>query len=118
MNHFISLDTAKEMTKRYRDNNESILENASKGQNILPLCETFDRSAFDTLLAKTGCTAIRLYYGMDVDLKIHAIVVAVNGNDEDMLLSSSSSSSIDVEDIVEESRRCPDSCPPPSDLNS
>ena len=55
---------------------------------------------------------------MDSSLKVHAIVVAVNGDDEDMLPAVSVSMvSGDEEDIGENAYRCPEECPPSSDLN-
>ena len=117
MNHFISLTTAETMTGRYRQNREAILKTEYQQQNILPLSETFDRAAFDTLLAKTGCTGLRIYYGMNADYQIHAIIVAVNENNED-ILPSSSMTATEEEDIVDNGNRCPELCPPQSPLNS
>ncbi len=116
MSHFISLSDAIAMTERFRDNRDSVLDLEYRGQNILALSETFDRAAFDTLLDKTGCASLRIYYGMSVDLKIHAIVVAVNEDNEDILPSTSSITN-DDEDIVDNANRCPELCPPSSPLN-
>lgn len=112
MSQFISLPTAEDMTERYRDYRETILGNSYKNQNILPICETFDKSYFTTLLGQSGCTAVRVYYGMDEYYKVHAIVVAVDSEDEDILAAE------DAVKIIEDSRRCPDDCPPSSPLNS
>ena len=64
MNNFISLAQATAMTTMYRKNMESILDPKYQGQDILPICETFDRGAFDALLAEADCTYIRVYLGM------------------------------------------------------
>lgn len=114
--HFISLGTAIEMTALYRSDKEAILATGFQNQNILPNSETFNRDALDTLLAKEGCAGLRIYYGMDENLKVHAIIVAVNEDNEDMLPSGNSLIE-NGEDIVEEGQRCPDLCPPPSPLN-
>ena len=116
MNHFISLQKAVEMTTRYRAEKENVLAPAYKGQNLIAKCETFDRDAFDTLLSNPGCVSIRVYYGMDDNLKVHAIVVGVNAKNEDILPGTQNALDSGGE-IVEESRRCPDDCPPPSPLN-
>jgi hypothetical protein len=119
-NHFISLQTGIEMTTLYRQEKENILATAYQDQNILPISETFDRAAFDTLLAESGCTAIRIYYGMSEDLLVHAIIVGVNENNEDILPSSEntlSNSATTDEVIVEQGIRCPEDCAPPSPLN-
>lgn len=119
--HFITLSQAVEMTSTYRNNRENILAQDYKGKDILPLSETFNRAAFDKLLATPGCEGLRLYYGMDLNLQLHAVVVAVNADNQDLLPSSSSASSAEGSGddvIVEEGQRCPPICPDPSPLNS
>jgi hypothetical protein len=117
-NHFITLDTAVQMTALYRRQMENILAEPFKGQNILAVCETFDRAAFDTLLSEADCTAVRIYYGMSDDLKIHAIGVGVNSKNEDILPVNGKVSALTTTPvIIEESYRCPDKCPPGSPLN-
>jgi hypothetical protein len=113
MSQFISIETAVDMTTLYRQDRETILGTSYKNQNILPKCETFDRGVFDDVLAQTGCAGIRIYYGMDSNNKVHAIIVGVNGSDEDIIFPNTDNSL-----IAEESRRCPDDCPPASDLNT
>jgi hypothetical protein len=119
-NHFISLQTGIDMTTLYRQEKENILATAYKNQNILPISETFDRTAIDTLLAETGCAAVRIYYGMSEDLLIHAIIVGVDENNEDILPSEANvlSNSVETdESILEQGVRCPEDCAPPSPLN-
>lgn len=111
---FISLAQAIEMTTQYRQNKDSVISSSFSGQNIIPICDKFERKVFDVLLAKPDCTAIRIYYGMDTELKIHPIIVPVNQNDEDILPDESI---LEGEDIGEDSLRCPPYCPPPSPLN-
>lgn len=118
-NHLISLEAASKMTAFYRQEMNNILAEPFKGQNILAVCETFDRAALDALLNQADCTAVRIYYGMSEDMKIHAIVVGVNSDNEDILPATSAelvSESDEV--IIEEAFRCPDYCPPKSPLNS
>ena len=119
-NHFITLQTGIDMTTLYRQERENILAAAYKNQNILPLSETFDRAAIDAILGQTGCTGFRIYYGMTEDLLVHAILVGVNENNEDILPSSKnvlSDSATTDEAILEQGVRCPEDCAPPSPLN-
>ena len=109
--HFIPLIDAIDMTNLYRSQLENILQPEMKDREILPLSETFSREAFDTLLAQEGCEGIRFYLGMDESLKIHIIAVGVNNMNEDMLNDQESL-------IIENSWRCPNTCPPVSVLNS
>lgn len=114
MSDFISLNQAIDMTTLYRSEKDNILKTEYENQAILPICETFDRADIEALLNKEGCEYIRVYYGMDENLSIHAILVAVNDAEEDMLPTSYTT----TEDIVDEAQRCPFDCPPESPLNS
>jgi len=116
--HFISLSEAAAMTHRYRKNKETILAGNYKNSNLLPVCETFNRAAIDTLLSQPGCEGIRVYYGMSESLEVHAVIVGVNQNNEDLLaVTSLRTESEDDSIILEKGQRCPDECPPLSPLN-
>ncbi len=116
--HFISLGTAETMTGLYRAERENILNSNYQDQDILPLSETFNRNALDVLLSKTDCAAIRIYYGMDEALKVHAILVPVTEDNVDILPSNIANPELEEEgDIVEIGQRCPDLCPPSSSMN-
>ena len=118
MSKLIPLQQAVEMTTLYRKERENILEPKFKGQNILALSETFERVDFDAVLAEPGCVSLRIYYGMDESLKVHAIIVGVNDKNEDILPSAAAPTLADGDGgIVEEGTRCPDLCPPGSPLN-
>lgn len=110
MPQFISLQKAIDMTSLYRAQKENILIPQLRNQKITPVCETFDRSAFESLLAISDCVSLRFYVGMDTNQKIRLIAVAVNAAGEDILARDPQ--------IVEEGQRCPDICPPASPLNS
>jgi len=121
MNHFISLQQAIDMTTLYRQQKENVLADEYKGTNILAISETFDRAAFDWVLAQAGCTALRIYFGMDASLNIHSIVVGVNSNNEDILppqqSGTTTTATTDDTGIIEEGNRCPDLCGTASALN-
>lgn len=111
MDHFISLDQAIQMTTLFRENRETILMDELKGQDILPIAETFDREAFDKVLAQTDCKGLRIYCGMDAELKVHTIIVGVNSLNQDILPVSSTTESRDGGDlIIETGQRCPPYC--------
>jgi hypothetical protein len=109
-NHEISLQQAIDMTTRYR---------ANKPANA-PICETFDITAVNQLAAVTGCTYMRIYYGMKENMDIDAILVAVNESNED-ILPSQTGNEVSTESgdpvILEDGYRCPPDCPPKSPLN-
>lgn len=116
VNHFISLGTAVNMTSKYRDEKENILLPQYRNQNVLLISETFDRGAFDALLAQEGCAGIRIYFGMESGVQVRSLFVGVNAANEDMLPADLETLS-DDNHIVEVGQPCPVLCPPPSPLN-
>jgi hypothetical protein len=51
---------------------------------------------------------------MDTSMKMHAVIVGVNGQNEDMIPTNENAAN---EQIAEKSMRCPTLCPPASALN-
>jgi hypothetical protein len=123
MSQFISLTQAVTVTTAYRNQKENILATAYQNQGILPICESFDKSQVQALLNKTNAAGIRVYYGMDESLKVHAVIVAYDSNNADIIpagttASTTATTTEEEGDIVDNGTRCPDICPPESSLNS
>jgi len=108
-NHEISLQTAIDMTSRYK----------GKRPINFPICETFEKTAIQKLLDTAGCASFRIYYGMKADERVDAILVAVDAEGNDILppLANTDTGTTDPV-IIEDGYRCPDDCPPSSSLNS
>jgi len=118
MSQFIPLQEAVAMTELYRNQKDVILSPSHKGQNILALCETFDRETIDAILAQPGCASLHIYYGMDKELKVHAILVGADSEGQDILgIKKEGKEGDDGGLIAERAIRCPEECPPPSPLN-
>lgn len=106
------------MTTLFRANKETILATGYKNMKILPKAESFPASVVNQVLAQTGCQGLRIYYGMDPTLKVHAILVGYDATDKDILPPTVTLTEADPSGlIVERGVRCPDTCPPPSVLN-
>jgi len=116
--HLISLSTATDLTDRYRSNRNSILQTAYQNSDLLPQSETFNVQDINLLASQEGCEAIRIYYGMTDNLQVHAILVAVDEDNADILPDTSASLNAAENIILEEGQRCPSICPPESPLNS
>lgn len=117
------------MTQRYRENKGRILRKEFEGRDLLPISETFNREAFDRLLAQPGCRGVRIYFSMDDAMQLRAIIVGVNERQEDILVSSSTLSTTEstelaattvngevvteAGEIIEEGQMCPPECIPP-----
>jgi len=112
-NHFISLTQAKEMTALYRAQKENILAPEYQDKDILLICETFTRDAFDALLAESDAAGIRIYFGMNTQLQVRVIAVAVNEKGQDILPDEKNADAAGGDKIVEEGQTCPPVCPVP-----
>ncbi len=109
-NHEISLQEAIDMTKRYRENLGSMT--TADYANSLPLCETFDKTAFEQLVGEAGCASIRCYLGMDKDKIVRLIFVGVDSKDQDILPPAVGAA------IMEIGTHCPPICPGTGPLNA
>lgn len=117
MEHSITLQAAVEMTGRFRNYREIILDPLYQGQAILPLAESFNRYDIDVVLAQPGCTALRVYYGMDADYTVHAILVGVDQNNQNLLPAGGGlTATAEADPILEKGTRCPDICDETSPL--
>lgn len=113
--HLIPLDQAKAMAIRYQENKDKILAPEYLGQNILCTCETFRKEEFLQYLSREDVTAFRIYYGMSENLQVHAILLGVDEDGNDILPKTPAPGEPndgDGGEIFEDGLRCPDSCPP------
>jgi hypothetical protein len=123
MNNTIGLEQAVKMTSLLRQHRTRISGPGTVGKPLIPTSETYDRAAFDKLLSNPECKKVRIYYGMNNDLQLRAVIVGVNERDEDILPASDTlkttegSNEGDEETIIEDSMVCPPVCPPSSPLN-
>jgi len=116
--HSISLEEAKKMTRKFREEKDKIVKDEYKGKHF-PVCESFDRSAFDALLQREDCKGVRIYYGMNEDShRIHAIIVAIDADGKDILPIKGVATDGTGPVILDRGLPCPDYCPDSSELNS
>lgn len=101
--HAISLADAADLTRRWRDANPA---GTLKGGR-------FDRIAFDTLLAHTGCAGIRIYLGMHADGSWTFVLIGVDqaGNDIVTGTVDAGRGSADDGDPQQQTLPCPPFCP-------
>ncbi len=98
-NHEISLNEAAELTQRFRDNLPVIDDT---------IAEYFGKSALEDLLSQYGCIGIRIYYGIDSDMKKHLVMVGVNEDGNDLYDGA----------LMERGTICPPYCSTENPLNS
>jgi hypothetical protein len=123
MNNTIGLEQAVKMTSLLRQHRARISGPGTVAKPLIPISETYDRAAFDKLLSHPECKKVRIYYGMNNDLQLRAVIVGVNERDEDILPASDTlkttegSNEGDDGTIIEDSLTCPPVCPTTSPLN-
>jgi hypothetical protein len=112
--HYITLAQFLQMKQAYSDNKNTILLPPYQGNDVLCTSELFNVAAINAVTAVTGCAAVRIYYGMDANLFVHAMLVAVDKNGMD-ILPPAPGAQIAKDDtdppIIEEGQRCPPNCP-------
>ncbi|HEX2535498.1 MAG TPA: hypothetical protein VHK69_17260, partial [Chitinophagaceae bacterium] len=103
---------------------DKVVKDQFKSKHVLPVCETFDRGAFDDLLSNPAVKGLRVYFGMTDDDQVNVIIVGVDEGGKDMLPSAEdagtmrlASQDAPTDPIIENGVRCPTTCPPPSALN-
>ncbi len=103
---------ANEMIARYRENKETILAVDYKKSDVLAYSETFNADDVRLLLSQPGCVGFRVRYGMDEKLWLHAILVGVDANGNDIVIKNPGLGLKDEEGyVVELGFRCPPDCP-------
>ncbi len=112
--NFITLAQFQAMKLLYGQNGQSILQPQFQNQQILVTSETFNADIITAITNVTGFAAFRIYYGMSTDMKVHAMLVAVDANGNDILPTDPTLKFAPAGGgggvIGEDSQRCPPSC--------
>lgn len=109
--HSISLSEAIQLTSNFQLSRPA----------DMPVCETFEKASILRLLETEGAESFRIYYGKKENGDVCAVLVAADAEGKDILPPSETENFVNDEDdealILEDSFRCPHTCPPPSPLN-
>lgn len=84
-NHFITLDMARTMTQSFSAQREMLLAPERRGQNVLPLYETFNLKTIDSLLCQEKAVGFRIYMALDGQQKARFVLVGVDGDGKDIM---------------------------------
>lgn len=106
MKNLVRLSDAKLMVKTYLENKSKVIPNES----TLPNTETFDSEAFVALLNQPDCVKVRLYYGMNENLEIRAIVVGVDSNGNEIYIENKGLNGTDELYVIDDGQACPPYC--------
>ena len=125
MTHQISVAKANDLIARFVANKEAIADGAFADKDVFSNSQTFEISSVVTMLAQTGTTGLRAYFGMYDETeetpreKRNKIVLVlcssdINNNDLNLAPDSDSKNTIILQDGV----TCPPFCPNPSQINN
>jgi hypothetical protein len=95
--HIITLSEAETMTHAYQQ--------ASQFQGLTVACR-IDASAYQEVLAQTGCVGVRTYFALNAKSELTIVVVGVDANGEDMTDGV----------LLNRAYDCPSACAPNSPL--
>jgi len=110
--NLVPVSRANEMIALYRENKETILAPDYKKTDVLAFSETFNADDVRLLLSQAGCVGFRIRYGMDDKLWLHAILVGVDANGNDIVIQNPGFGLKDDGGyVVEDASRCPPDCP-------
>lgn len=110
--NLVPVSRANEMIALYRENKETILAPNYKKTDVLAFSETFNADDVRLLLSQPGCVGFRIRYGMDDKLWLHAILVGVDANGNDIVIQNPGFGlKGDGGYVVEDASRCPPDCP-------
>ncbi|MFM7770628.1 MAG: hypothetical protein ACKO8Q_08730 [Bacteroidota bacterium] len=109
--NLVPVRKAKEMIAIYSANKNNILASEYRDSEILATSETFNADDVRLLLSQPDCVGFRVLYGMDSELKVHSILVGVDGNGNDIVIKNLESGVKEEEGyVIEDANRCPPSC--------
>lgn len=110
--NLLPVSRAEEMLALYRENKETILAPDYKKTDVLAYSETFNADDVRLMLSQPGCVGFRVRYGMDEQLWIHAILVGVDADGNDIVIHNPGFGLKDDGGyVVELAFRCPPDCP-------
>lgn len=85
IDHSISLNTAVQMVNNYENARGNMLSANYSGSDVLPIHETFNLKAIDSLICQENTIGLRIYMSMDEGDKIRFVLVGVDGDGMDVI---------------------------------
>jgi hypothetical protein len=83
INHVISIDEGTAMVNDFAAYQDSLLAPAYRGTGTLPIYETFNLKAIDSMICQKNTIGFRIYMAMDKRKKVRFVLVGVDGEGKD-----------------------------------
>jgi hypothetical protein len=125
MTHQITITEANTLIARFQSQKQDILDGLYSEVDVFSNCQTFEVASVNSMLAQSGTTGLRAYFGMYDDSsavptsKRNKIVLVLcsadeSGNDLGLAPTQSGSGILILEDAI----LCPHVCPASSQINN
>lgn len=85
INHVISVDEGSMMVNDFAIYQDSLLAPTYRGTGTLPVYETFNLKAIDSIICQKNTIGFRIYMAMDKQKKVRFVLVGVDGDGKDYL---------------------------------
>ncbi len=85
INHLIPINEALDMIQNFANNREAMLDPSMRGNDTMPLYETFNLQAIHDLICQPTAIGFRIYPGLDTNQKVRFVLVGVDGDGQDIL---------------------------------
>jgi hypothetical protein len=73
------------MIDNYAASKDSMLATSYREGNILPVYETFNLKAIDTLICQKNAIGFRIYMAMDAQRQVRFVLAGVDGDGKDII---------------------------------
>jgi hypothetical protein len=85
INHSMPLAQAMTMINNYEAVRETMLAEAYPSPSTLPVYETFNLKAIDSLICQKNAIGFRIYMAMDAQNQVRFVLVGVDGDGKDII---------------------------------
>ncbi|RYE22428.1 MAG: hypothetical protein EOP51_13280 [Sphingobacteriales bacterium] len=85
INHVITVDQGSAMVNDFMANQDSLLAPEYRGRGTLPVYETFNLKAIDSIICQKNTVGFRVYLSMDKQKKVRFVLVGVDGDGKDYI---------------------------------
>lgn len=85
IDHTIPLEQAMNMIQHFNDSKGAVVNEGFGTPDVLPVHETFNLKAIDSIICQPNTVGFRVYMAMDDEQKVRFVLVGVDGDGKDVI---------------------------------
>lgn len=85
IDHNIPLEQAMMMIQQFNDNKDAVVSDGFGTPDVLPVYETFNLKAIDSIICQPNTIGFRVYMAMDDQQQVRFVLVGVDGDGKDVI---------------------------------